>query len=130
MNVDRALVDLRCLPPHPVEQLRAREHPPRLLQQIFEQPKLGRPKMDVAHAAPHPPRLPVEIEIAGIETLGDPLRTAAAQKRAHPRHQFGHREGLHHIIVGADRKPAHTLSLFPSRGDHDHRQRAGQFAGA
>src|SRR5580704_5136694 len=73
MDVDRAFVDLRRLAPHAVEELRAREHPARLLQKIFAQPELGRAEVDVANPAPHPPRLPVEIEIAGIETLGDPL---------------------------------------------------------
>src|ERR1700722_19576987 len=82
VDVDRAFVDLRRLPPHAIQQLRAREHPAGLLQEIFEQPELGRAEMDVARAAPHPPRLPVEIEIARIETLGDPLWPAAAQKRA------------------------------------------------
>jgi hypothetical protein len=38
--------------------------------------------MNVANAALDPPRLPVEIEIAGIETLGDPLRPAAPEARA------------------------------------------------
>ena len=37
--------------------------------------------MDVAHSAPHTPRLPVQFEISGIETFGDPLGTAAAQQR-------------------------------------------------
>src|SRR5580692_7398679 len=37
MDVDRAFVDLRRLAPHPVQELRAREHPPRLLQEIFQQ---------------------------------------------------------------------------------------------
>ena len=37
MNVDRALVDLRGLPPDAVEQLRAREDAARLFQKIFEE---------------------------------------------------------------------------------------------
>src|ERR1700677_4532698 len=41
VDVDRALVDLRRLPPHAVQELRAREHTARLLQEIFEQPELG-----------------------------------------------------------------------------------------
>src|ERR1700728_4714056 len=32
VDVDRAFVDLRRLAPHAVQELRAREHPPRLLQ--------------------------------------------------------------------------------------------------
>jgi hypothetical protein len=34
MDVDRAFVDLRRLSPHSVQELRAREHPPRLFQDI------------------------------------------------------------------------------------------------
>ena len=63
-----------------------------------------------------------------VETLGDPLGPAAPQQRAHPRHQFGHRKGLNHIIVRADRQAAHPLGLFAARGQHDHRKGAGAFA--
>jgi hypothetical protein len=85
VDIDRVFVDLRRLAPHAVEQLRAREHPARLLQEIFEQPELGRAEVDVANAPPHPPRLPVKIEIARTETLGDPLgrlRRKSARTRA------------------------------------------------
>ena len=42
-------------------------------------PELGRPEMDVANARASRAAFPVEIEITGIETLGDPLGPAAAQ---------------------------------------------------
>src|SRR4029077_11882354 len=48
MDVDRAFVDLRRLAPHAVQELRAREHPAGLLQEIFEEPELGRTEVDVA----------------------------------------------------------------------------------
>ena len=48
-------------------------------------------------------RCAVKIEVAGVEAIGDPLGTAAAQQRANPRHQLGYREGFDHVIVRADR---------------------------
>ena len=84
MDVDRALVDLRRLPPDAIEQLRAREHPARLFEQIFEQAELGRAEMDVARAAPHPPGFAIEVEVAGIEAIGDTLGTAAAAAAREP----------------------------------------------
>src|SRR5271165_3288602 len=53
MHVDRALVDFGRLSPDAVEQLGAREHAAGLLEQVFEQAKLGGSKMDVARAAAH-----------------------------------------------------------------------------
>ena len=80
--------------------------------------------MDVARAAPHAPRLAVEVEVAGAEAVGDALRPAAAQQRPHPRHQLRDRERLDDIIVGADGKAAHPLGLLAARGHHDDGQRA------
>src|SRR6185437_15129624 len=81
MHVHRAFVDLRRMSPHGVEQLRARKHPAGLFQKIFEQPEFRRTEVDLARAAADPPPLPVEIEIAGVETLGDPLGPAAPEQR-------------------------------------------------
>src|SRR5271165_5958646 len=128
MNVDRALVDLRGLPPDAIEQLRAREYAPRLFQKIFQETELRRTEMDVAGAAPHPAGFAIEVEVAGIEAIGDALRTAAAQKRPNTRHQLRNRERLDHIIVGADRKAAHALGLLAARGHHDDRERARSLA--
>ena len=85
MDVDRALVDFGRHAPDAVEQLRAREDPAGLFQQIFEQAELGRPEMDVARAAAHAARLAVEVEVAGGQLLGDRARAgcgAAARARA------------------------------------------------
>ncbi len=54
--------------------------------------------------------------------------TAAAQERAHPRHQLGDGERLDDVIVGADRKAAHPLGFLSPRGQHDDRQRARALA--
>ena len=42
MDVNRAVVDLRVLPPNAVEELSAGEHPARLFEEKFEQPEFGR----------------------------------------------------------------------------------------
>ena len=59
-----------------------------------------------------------------FEAIGDALGTAAPQQRAHARHQFGNRERLDDVIVGADREAAHALGFLAARGHHDDRQRA------
>jgi hypothetical protein len=50
-------------PPDKVEQLRPREHPARLLEQIFEQPKIGRPEADFAIPTADAPGEPAQIEV-------------------------------------------------------------------
>src|SRR5579863_8798662 len=83
MHIDRAFVDLRRSTPDKVEQLPAREHPARLLEQIFEQPKIRRPQADVAIAAADAPGQPIQIEVSGAEPFGDPFRPAAPEQGAH-----------------------------------------------
>ena len=51
MDIDGALVDIGVAAPDAVEQLRARQHPPRALQQEFEQPELGRSEPHLRGAA-------------------------------------------------------------------------------
>ena len=81
MDIDRAFVDLRRAPPDQIEQLRAREHAARLFEQIFEQPKIGGAKANVTVAAPDAPGQPIEVEIAGVKSLGDPFRPGAPEER-------------------------------------------------
>ena len=102
MHIHRAFVDLGRPPPDKVEQLRPREHPARLLEQIFEQPKIGRPEAYVAIAAPNASGEPIQIEVSGVESLGDPFRPAAPEQRAHSGHQFDHRERLDDVVIRAD----------------------------
>src|SRR3984957_4833258 len=52
VNIDGAFVDLDRAPPHQIEQLRSREHAPRLFEEIFQQPKIGRAEANVPIAAP------------------------------------------------------------------------------
>jgi hypothetical protein len=53
VHVDCAFVDLGRASPHQIEELRSREHPPRLFEQMFEHLKLGRAEVDVAIAVPN-----------------------------------------------------------------------------
>ena len=82
--------------------------------------------MNLAAGATQPPRLAIELEIAGDELRGDALRLGAAQERSHRRHQLRNRERLHHIIVGTDGEAAHALGLLASRRQHDDGKRAGR----
>ena len=54
----------------------------RPFQQILEQPELGRSEIDVAFAASRAKRYAIKLKVAGIEAVGDALRTAAAQASA------------------------------------------------
>ena len=51
-------------PPHQIEQLRSREHPARLFDQTFQQPKIGRTEANFAIAAPNAPGQSIEIEVS------------------------------------------------------------------
>ncbi len=104
MHVDGALVDIDVAAPHAVEQLLARVHAAGALHQEFEQAELGRAERDLAAAAKHAAALAVELEIAGVEHVGDPLGLRPAQQRADAREQLRHRERLDDIVVGAGRQ--------------------------
>ena len=84
-------------------------------------------EINVARAAPQPAGFVIEVEVAGIEAIGDAFRTGAAQQRANPRHQLGNRERLDHVIVRADRRPR-TRSASSPLGQHDDWKRAGVLA--
>ena len=116
MHIDRAFVDLGRAPPHQIEQLRPREHPARLFDQTFQQPKIGGREANVSIAAPNAPGQSIEIEISDVKSFGDPLRPAASKQRVHAGHQFDHRKRLDDIVIRADRETAHPLQFFvPAR---------------
>src|SRR3712207_8720913 len=49
------------------------------------------------------------------------FRSAAggrAQVRAHARRELGEREGLHHVVGGAEVEPAHPVGDLAARGQH------------
>src|SRR5262249_22388908 len=46
VHINGALVNVDLIAPHAVEQLAAREHPPRRLHEELEQPVVGRAQMD------------------------------------------------------------------------------------
>jgi hypothetical protein len=115
-------------PPDKVEQLRPREHPARLLEQIFEQPKIGRPEADFAIPTADAPGKPVQIEVSDVQPFGDPFRPTASEQRVHAGHQFNHRERLDDVVIRSDCETAHPLRFFAPRGDNDDRQCPGRLA--
>ena len=50
------------------------------------------------------------------------LRLRAAHQRAHARGEFGHREGLGHVVVGAEVQAADAVVERVARGEHQHRR--------
>src|SRR3569832_447103 len=117
MHIDGPLVDVDIVTPNPIEQLFARIDPAGVTHQIFEQPIFGRPQVQVATGAADTMALPVELEIAGLERIGDELRAGAAEQRLDARHELRHREGLDHIVVRARREAAHAFFFFAARRD-------------
>ena len=85
MDVDRSLLDLGRLAPSPSSNC-VREYAAGPFQEIFEEAELDRSEMDLALAAPHPARFTIELEVAGVELIGDTLGTTAAQQSANPSH--------------------------------------------
>src|SRR5438552_7458678 len=112
VNIDGALVDIDVAAPDAVEQLLAREHPPRMLQEELQQAIFGRAEIDRPARARHAALVAVELDVAKGEHGGEPLGACAPQQALHPRQQFRHRERLDNIIVGAGRKPPYPLALL------------------
>ena len=73
----------------------------------------------------HAPLFAVDLDFARFQRFRDLLGLGAAQQRVHARHQLRHREGLHHIVVGARREAAHALGLLAARGQDQDRQPRG-----
>src|SRR5258708_57399 len=85
MDVHGALVDIDVAAPDTIEQLLAAEHPPRMLQEKFQQPILGRAEIDRAARAGDAALLAIELDVAIAEHGGEPFRAGAAQQALHPR---------------------------------------------
>src|SRR5579883_1933416 len=111
MDVDGALVDIDVAAPDAVEQLLAREHAARMLQEELEQAIFGRPEIDRTARTRHAALLAVELDVAIGEHGGETLGACAPQQAFHASEQCGHRERLDDVVVGAGRKSPHPLAL-------------------
>jgi len=72
----------------------------------------------------------VELDAAALEHIGDPLRRGPAEQGLHARNEFGNREGLHHIVVGAGLQPADAVTFLAARRQHDDGKALGILPGA
>ncbi len=89
------------------------------------------PRSTARAAARHALLLPVELEVAEAQHIRRPRSGAgAAQQRADARQQFGDRERLDDIVVGAGGEAADALAFLAARGQHDDRQLPWSRAGA
>jgi hypothetical protein len=61
----------------------------------------------------------------GLQGCVERLGGAAAQQRPHARHQFGRREGLGEVVVGADVQALDLVGFLRARRQHDDRQGLG-----
>src|SRR3546814_10200170 len=106
MDIDGALVDIDVVPPDPVEKLRAGEDAAGRGYQELQKTKLGRAEAHFAALAMDAVGLAVELYIAAFQHRRKNLGARPAQHGFHTRHQFGRREWLDDVIVGAGRQPA------------------------
>jgi hypothetical protein len=82
-------------PPHRVQQLLAREHPARVLQEEFQQPEFGGPEMQRPPVALHAVRVQVHRDVVeGSTPLVGTCRIGPPQQRADARQQRIHANGL------------------------------------
>lgn len=54
--------------------------------------------------------------------MASPLTGGAAGQRIHAGQQFGKREGLHQVVVGAGVQPVDAVGDAAARGQHEHRR--------
>jgi hypothetical protein len=105
-----------------VEDLLAREHAPRIGEQVAQQPVLGRGQLDRHPATRDLARLVVELEVLESEPAGLLPRVAGpAQDGADAGDQLLQAERLGDVVVAAQREPADLVGGGIARGQEDDR---------
>src|SRR5438045_2789955 len=89
---------------------RARSGWARRVEEMAQQPELGRAERDGGAAAPHLVAGHVHLDVGIAELLADQGRAHPAQHRHGARDQLAGREGLGHIIVGAGLEAADPVA--------------------
>src|SRR6266496_816189 len=126
VGVDRAVEHLVRAPLREIEQLFARQDPPRTLGDDAQQNELGGRELERSarkRGAVVPWR---ELQLTYPDDL--PRRThraaTSAHQRAKPGEQLARRERLRQVVVGPRLEPEHAIGLLAERGEHDDGHRA------
>src|SRR3974390_757472 len=122
MDINRPLIDVNIRAPDAIEQLFAREDPPRSFHEEFEQAVFRRPQIDRTAIARDALLFAIEFDVADAQYGRDTLGVCAAQKSPHTGQQFRNREWLDDVVIGAGGKAAHFFALLAAPGQHDDRQ--------
>ena len=136
--VDDVGVGGEVVAPHQFQQLCARQHRGLVLGQHGQQVELTLGQVDVDAVDPGAPARDVDLQRADRDGFRGRRRggSAAAQQRAHPRHQLGQHERLDQVVVGAGLQAGHPVVDRAARGqDADrhvvvHRPQRGHHADA
>src|SRR5438477_9482273 len=127
VDVHRAWLHEAVAAPHGVEQLVAREHAARRGGQQREDVELAGGQRDDAPLHAHLEALPIDLEVADLDLdlAPDRIDASAARDRADPGDELARREGLGHVVVGADLEAEDLVTLLDAAGDHDDGNGAG-----
>jgi len=107
---------------HGVEELRAREDPPRLTGESCHELEFGRGQVDPAAGNAHQHPGEVKLDVADAQVLGRgarPIRTS--QHCPNTCHQLLGAEGLGDVVVGAELEANQLVGLVRAGGEHDDR---------
>src|SRR5215469_4119378 len=121
MNVDGAWLDERVAAPDHIEQLFARIHAHRMLDEELKQLEFAKRKVLALALDEHLVGAEVHPKSALLEhsaRLGLGQRVGAAQESLDACNQFARAEGLHDVIVGAHFESQHFVD-FGALGGHD-----------
>ena len=99
---------------------RPADRPPGVAEQEGEQRELLGRQVDLPAGSRDPTGRGIDDEVGDPELDG--LLLTPAQQRTDPRRQLGEREGLHHVVVGAEVETADAVLEGAFGGEHEHRK--------
>src|SRR3989475_2176870 len=127
VHVHRPVADHHVASPDGVQDLAALEHAPGGAQEERQQVELRTGERQLVVVDGRLAGAGVERKGAGADGLVLRLRGAGRppQHGPHPRRDLAGREGLEHVVVGADLQSHHLVRLLVAAGEDDYRHVAG-----
>ena len=122
MGVERPGPAHRLVVPDVAQELRLREHPPRLATPAPAAARTPCSRATIRSPSTRTSRREESIERSPTRIGPGALLGAAPQDRAHPGRELRVVERLRHVVVGALLEPADAVDLAPAAAQDDHRQ--------